>query len=177
MSANPSIRSVTGEVLIANRLTRFGLRQVHVMRAGGQVEREHWLQRIPPTALEQARAVEYAEESLGVWHLVLIWGAREMVQLSEPLASQIGPVALWRLAPGERLSAAIEAAAYLYLAEGDGQPDTAWAPRLPAGAPNHLQLGEGFELKIEVAPWVPPACVAVGNRANKTDGRDDGTND
>jgi len=57
------------EVVVDRGVSRYGLHMVHVMRAGGPVERMAW-------AVEDAALVEfleYEEAELGMWHLQVWW--------------------------------------------------------------------------------------------------------
>jgi hypothetical protein len=67
------------DVLVEDCLSRYGLHRVHVMRMGGQVERERWLEKAPVYSQETLEVVERQERELGIWHLDLVWQAREAV--------------------------------------------------------------------------------------------------
>jgi hypothetical protein len=148
------------EILTENKISRFGLRSIHVMRAGKKVERESWLGLIPDAASETTQALEWEETALGVWHLRLYWSAHELVRIKTDAG--LLTVALWSLGKGERMSDGLYAAAWLYLGETGHAPDVAWVKKLPAGAPSNLKVDDEIVLQICEAEWAPQRCVAVG---------------
>ena len=159
------------EVLVADRVSWLGLRSVHVMRAGGRVERDRWLSLAPAAADKSLRVCEYEEAGLGVWHLRLFWPAKgELVAPQDESYAGDGPAALWRVERGEHMGSAIEDAAFAYLAATGLLPDTAWARSLPGDAPKVLAMGEAWSLTIEIGAWVPERFVAAG-RAPVTEGK------
>lgn len=146
------------ELVICDDLSSCGLRRLHVLRQGSRVGRERWLGMVPPQSVGTLRVVEYHEELLGVWHLRVYWGARELVRFPD----RVQPVMLWHLEPGQRFGDAVLQAAFAYWNTCDQAPAQAWLPRLPEQAPRAIELQDGVSLPIGAGEWVPAHCVAVG---------------
>ena len=72
------------EVMVENSLSRYGLRTLSVMRMGGPVNLERWLDLSPAVCRESVQAWRNEERELGVHHLSLFWPAREVTRLVYP---------------------------------------------------------------------------------------------
>ncbi len=59
------------DMVVADKVSRFGLHQLHVVRAGSPVDREAYLERAGDA--ETAAIFDYKEEEIGMWHLRLWW--------------------------------------------------------------------------------------------------------
>lgn len=68
------------EMLIENELSRFGLRTIHVMRMGGPVNVERWLELSPVVCRDAVQCYRSVEKELGVHHLFLFWPTREITR-------------------------------------------------------------------------------------------------
>ena len=69
------------EMVMLNEMTRHGLRSLHVMRMGEKVERERWVGLAPVEARETVTVIEREEKEMGVFHLNVVWQAREAAML------------------------------------------------------------------------------------------------
>jgi hypothetical protein len=61
------------EQVVDRTVSRFGVHGVHVIRAGGPVDREEWIQQVVPEGAVDFEFWEYEEAELGMWHLKLWW--------------------------------------------------------------------------------------------------------
>jgi hypothetical protein len=73
-----------GEMLVEDYLSRYGLRDRHVMRMGGRVDRERWLSQVPVYSQDYLTVIEREEKDLGIWNLNYCWPVREAVNLVWP---------------------------------------------------------------------------------------------
>lgn len=176
------------EMLIENTLTRYGLRRMHVLRMGGAVERERWLEKVPAEALDQVQLCTWHEAALDVHHLVLVWNAREVIRLTKEILPEVCaegdvPAVIWWIGKGWSIRGAVDAAATAFrmwrassaastpcgspsTGSGNGWPARAWVQKLPLGANGSLVevkdcSGVGAVQLVE-AGWVPSGYVVVG---------------
>lgn len=135
------------DTLISDDMTRYGLRRVHVIGSPA-VDAAAWLERVPAEVPADAvQVVKYADESVGMGHLWLMWPAREGVKLADGR-----PVVMWWVAKSETLRQAAEAAALFFWALYGRAPRTAWVKKLPAEAAAQLVLdGDVVELREHAA--------------------------
>lgn len=56
------------ELVVADKVSRFGLHILHVVRAGSPVDRGCWME-----GKEVEAVYEYEEKEIGMWHLRLWW--------------------------------------------------------------------------------------------------------
>ena len=59
------------EIVVEEGISRFGLRRIHVMRAGQKVDRERVYEHVGYGEIEAV--LEYQDEELGMWHLRVYW--------------------------------------------------------------------------------------------------------
>ena len=60
------------EIVVEEGISRFGLRRIHVMRAGQKVDREKlYMEHVEDGKIEAV--LEYQDEELGMWHLRVYW--------------------------------------------------------------------------------------------------------
>lgn len=152
------------DVLLENLLTVRGLRRVHVMRLGEKIDRAAWIERcVPVEAIEYLSVFERYDVDVHMWHLHLVWNAREMV-----IHDQAEVVLWWpgRAMSGEGVASAREAidlASWLYKIRKGALPETAWMRRLPRGATERVEVASlGASLMLVEANWVPEKYIAVG---------------
>lgn len=164
-------------VVVENEMKADGMWQVHVMgdapvldpqpefwQAGdpiwaatkwGERWQEHWLASVPWESSAACEVRQYLET--GAAHLKLRYPARGMVMT---LTERKGII--WRVMPGERLSEAVMAAAWRYMANFDVWPGVvSVGDGLHEHAGKKIKLDEGEERTIMAEVWVPRLCVFV----------------
>lgn len=60
-------------VVVRNDVSRYGLRRLHILRAGQPVDEAAWLAAVGITADELLARLEFKEEFMGMHHLRLYW--------------------------------------------------------------------------------------------------------
>lgn len=159
-------KATSSEVLVENVLTDQGWRRLHFICGGeGALEKAkaEWLIKVPWESEDAIHTLTY--EEAGIWHCLMLWPLRGEVVKVEPINPEIseGKIVLWTLTgKGERVSRAIEKAAWRYYVLFDSLPDTAWVgERLDQYDGRDLTVGE-MEIGIRFARWMPRSGVAVG---------------
>ena len=72
-------------IVMENDVSRFGLRRVHVMRLGNPVVAAGMVEKYVPCEVSDYDVFNYCEEEVGMWHLWVVWKAREVVRLTPTL--------------------------------------------------------------------------------------------
>lgn len=157
------------ETILANDLTQFGLRRVHVI-GEARMDAKRWVEDlgVPYEAEGSLEVRQYKEEGVGFWHLWIIWHVRgEVVRMS--LRGRGGMSGnwvgvWWYVEPGERLGEVVEAAALRYLALFGYWPSMCWTQvDAPVGAPVEVRLDDEAVMKMHYGcEWAPRRCVVVG---------------
>lgn len=150
------------EQVLEDSVSRYGLRRVHVIGFDGPLDAVPWIEaHVPGDALQLVK-VHYQEEvEIGVYHMTMVWNAREMIEF------EAGPVrfgALWFIAKGERMGEAMDMAATLFRLRVGVYPSAVWAARLPDGAPEAVEV-ERIGEDLPPHPTSPPT-PGVKARAN-----------
>jgi hypothetical protein len=154
-----------GERIIQNDCSRLGLRMVHVVRYGKPVEIEAYYDQVPFEALETVRVMRRHENDLDMYHLYLMWKARELVKLQVAQRTSM-TMAVWWIGKVDGrpvgLRAAAGQAACVYELGCGCWPDTAWVKELPAGATETFEIFDGQRLRLEQVDWGLSGFVMVG---------------
>ena len=142
------------EVLVENAISSYGLRRVHVMQMGKPVAARRWLSLVPDEAKHLANGFRWFEEDLDIYHLCLVWHAREPMNLTD--GEQQFEVVLWfvDVKNGENLRFGVDLAAIIFERHYARQPELAVVRRLPENAPGWLTTegGAGFApVKVRLA--------------------------
>lgn len=155
------------EKLIENSISKFGLRTLHYIKFGSQVDARVGMGLIPGEAIDLVRIHRSVEEPLGIHHLFYTWQAREMIEFqNQPVRYAV----LWWIAKGENMSWSIELASCLYKVLMGRYPKTVWVNRTPKSAPETYMI-RGIEKKqlvmnspvqLKEAFWVPERFVCAG---------------
>lgn len=153
------------EKLIENSISRFGLRTLDVIRYDKPVNVSPWLKLVPGEGISLTMVARKIETELGIYHAVIVWNAREMVEFEQ---APIKYGALWYIDKGERMSEAIEMASSLFKLRTGRYPTKCWVSELPKDAPDVFEV-EGFEndppkkaVQLRMASWVPERFVCAG---------------
>lgn len=67
--------AIDGEMVVRDKVSRFGLREVHMMKMGGMVDMDRLSEQAMKDGGELLGMMEYEEEGLGIWHLWVWWRA------------------------------------------------------------------------------------------------------
>lgn len=122
---------MASEMVMSDTLSLDGIRRLHVLRMGGEVDLARWMGRVPVVCEGTLARTSWVEEALGVWHLLLVWRARELVTLQAPGMDGL-PAVMWgidrmvrrgkdgkRYGPQSVRQAIDEAACYFEMMTGD----------------------------------------------------------
>lgn len=161
-----------GAKVVENSISRLGLRTVHVIGFDGPVKAEEWVgEYVPGEAMGLVTLMSRSEPEIGVHHLEISWNAREVVEF-QGLPVRYG--VLWYIAKGERMGEAIDLAATLYRLRVGVYPRKAWVNKMPAGAPEMVEIEVLAEdrgangrsplqkILLKESWWVPERYVCVG---------------
>lgn len=165
----------------ANTVSAYGLHEVELISLGAAPRMEDLqAQFVPDVGLESLFRMQWIEDPKGLklYHLHFWWQERGVVDFSRVVdlatgRSTLRLAVLWYVAPGERLSFAADVAAFLHKRELGVMPSVAWVRKMPAGAPDAFEVGEGDDhvmLELRQADWVPERFVVVGNPEEVVDG-------
>lgn len=174
----------------ANTVSAYGLHEVELISLGAAPRMEDLqAQYVPDHARESMFRLRWVEDpkGLGLQHVHFWWQERGVVDFSRVkevlgtlcVPAQDSPASglrrehglplryavLWWIGPGERLSFAADVAAFLHKRELGTMPSVAWVRKMPAGAPDAFEVGEGDDhvmLELRQADWVPERFVVVG---------------
>lgn len=172
------------EKVLQNDLAGDGIRRLHIIRMGEQVDTQRWINLVPVAALPLLAKPEWDEPDLGIWHLLLAWRAREVVSLAQ--LGMDAEVVMWGIDRARRqpVRQAIDEAASCHMATFDELPDLALISirfevqvgkmeRLN-GHPIHTirwvdtfaHKAGAWEMEVRTAGWVPAGSVVVMNHGN-----------
>lgn len=163
------------EVMVENSLSRYGLRTLHVMRMGGPVNVDRWLEMVPVVCRETVQVYREMEGGLGVHHLSLYWPAREVTRLVYPEdLRQVDGVFWWigkSMYEPEKTASIREAAdwaAMTYRMAYGRQPErclvreilAGW--KMASGDPFEVE-GDGQTIKLQLTeePWIPKGFLVI----------------
>lgn len=157
----------------ANTVSSYGLHEVELISLTFPRMEDLQVQYVPDHARESMFRMRWVEDpkGLALQHVHFWWQERGVVDFSRvvDLATGRSPLrlaVLWFVAPGERLSFAADVAAFLHKRELGMNPSVAWVRKVPSGAPEVFEVGEGEDhvmLELRQAEWVPERFVVVGN--------------
>ncbi len=167
------------EMIIENCMTRQGWRRLHFLARNEETLKEakvKWLRSIPWESANSLHSTIYQEA--GIWHCHLIWPVRgEVVKVEftneheldnlEIAIPEDRKIILWTLVrKAERVSAAVEMAAWRYQAWFGLWPDTAWVgKRLDRYEGKNVDV-EGAQVDLISADWMPELGIGAGRRIN-----------
>lgn len=159
------------EQLVDNTLSRFGLRTLHLMRMGGPVNLERWLNLCPEVCRESLSSYRAVEESLGVHHLFLFWPAREITHFRYPDGSQADGVFWWigkswyDPAKTASIREAADWASMTYEMAFHQQPQKCLVGKIQEGwnvaSGQCFDVDGGRTLQLIEEPWVPKGFVII----------------
>ena len=148
------------EILVENAISQYGLRQMHVIRQGRPVDPHPWVERVPDDARDLVGLYQVREDALDMYHLYVVWNARELVDLGKTKAPLRYGV-IWFVADGETASWTIEVAACAYERIMKRWPTVAWMQKVPVSYPKKLTLDCGEMIQIDQGCWVPQERYVV----------------
>lgn len=166
--------TMVSDVILAN-----GLRKVDIIRFGQLVDVDEWAKKlVPGDSWDTWSYWDFVEDPTGLKlsHLYLFWKSRGPVSyrklkqelVNDPLHCQeVIPDygILWWIEKGESVSFSADVAATLYKQTYGLMPSAAWVKKLPIGAKDVIEVGEGDDhvmLVLQVGDWVPDRYVVVG---------------
>lgn len=85
---------MASEMVMSDTLSLDGIRRLHILRMGAEVDAARWMGRVPVVCEGTLARTSWVEEALGVWHLLMVWRAREMVTLQAPGIEGL-PAVMW----------------------------------------------------------------------------------
>lgn len=153
-------------IIVENELTPQGMVRIHLLDGNKKSLDEAkaaWKRQVPWESAEQICSLEYIEA--GVWHYLLMWPARGMVVpvfADHERTGQANAIILWILQKGERVSEAVESAAWRYLAWFGEWPDTAWVGRKMEKFARRTVRVLDHEIHLAAAEWMADDGVGVG---------------
>lgn len=145
------------EILI-NDVTPEGLRRVKVVSDAPIIPAELFPSHLLPYRLEGVDVHMRSDDVLGLHYLEGTWACREAVRICCEGWKCPREMVLWKLAPGERVSAVLTQMMALFGERFKCFPDYAFMKKLPK------TIESGFEVADVIfseADWVPAGCVAV----------------
>ncbi len=133
---------------------------------GKPVELDNWIEQVPGEALGLVTAARRHEAELDIYHLWVLWHAREIINFVLPDGQQIWG-ALWWIGKEESVSWCADLAANLYVKRTGQQPDQVWIRERPKGAPEEVKVditGQGsIALRLIEVEWIPKRFVIAVN--------------
>lgn len=148
-------------VILENTVSPSGLRWLHVMRSSAPVDRDAWINFLPPHALETLQVYSFEERDLRMHHLEMWWWVREPCY-HNTVGKRVDGLLWWY--KGQRLSAVLEYLLGWYVVYFGTWPNRAAVKQLPPGAPAVAKVTGDVrqpvvEIALEEAAWVPQHCV------------------
>jgi hypothetical protein len=123
-----------GSELVWNRISARGLREAHVMRYGQPPKADAWMHElVEDYARDTVRRMIDHEKDLNIYHLILWWNAREVVEMAAGCGAPIRYGVLWWINSGETVSWAADLAATVYFRAFARMPEVVWMQRPPPG--------------------------------------------
>jgi hypothetical protein len=163
MKGGRKIQMNLDEILVEDVISQFALRQLHVIRQGRPVDPHPWVERVPDDASDLVKLYQVHEKELDMYHLYVVWNARELVDLSL-IKAPLRYAVVWFVADGETASWTIEVAACAYERIFKRWPKVAWLQKVLSHYPKELRLDCGEVIRVEQADWVPQeryVCVGI----------------
>lgn len=167
------------EKVISDLIFWTGLHRVELIRFGRPVDEDAAVKElVPDVSQESITMFDWIEdpEGLKLHHLFVNWkerGAVDFVEWVNSWANSHSPLqgppsvgVLWWIAPGESLSLSADVAATVHKRSFGCMPSVAWVKRLPTGAQEVIEVGEGDDhvmLELRTGDWVPERFIVVGN--------------
>jgi hypothetical protein len=149
---------MSDETLLVNDITRFGLRRLHVVRMGAPVEGWNWVTKVPADGLELVKAFETREEGVDVFHLWIVWNAREPVKVEGKT------VLFWWIGKGISLRDAARYAAVSYLGWFERWPGVVKVCKLPTGSTGEIEIAQEADfirVRLVEASWAPKGFLIL----------------
>lgn len=164
--------------VVEDVLTHKGWRRVHLL-SGRETDlklaRGEWMVSVPWESADAIHTLKYQEA--GIWHCQLLWPMRGNVITVDGLDDQNGvkpkdaQVVLWTLTgKKERLSEAVDMAAWRYFAWFDKWPDTAWVGQRMAAYEGRKVTLKYTTVEIMAADWMPELGVGLGIKVGENHG-------
>lgn len=85
---------MAADQVLNDSLSLDGIRRLHILQMGSPVDLSRWIGRVPVVCEGMLARTSWVEEALGVWHLLLVWRARELVTLQAPGMAGL-PAVMW----------------------------------------------------------------------------------
>lgn len=152
------------EVLLENTMNWYGLRTAHIIRMGMKIDPSRWVAKLVTADAEEfVEAFANHEKELDVWHLRLVWNAREVIKIE---GEQVG---VWWIG-SQRVSWAIDMAATMYRLSVGQWPEEAWMDKVPSKATDTVRAADGSGetavrlLKTPPVKFSPSGYVLVGGK-------------
>jgi hypothetical protein len=164
-------KSGTGETVVLDDITVYGLHRKHIVKMGSEPVVEDWIEAaVPAEAVECLQTNRYFEDGLDIHHLWMYWNAREVVKLTRCAGQTDVPpvqeVVFWWIGPCVPMRLAIDLAAGLFEMRLGRKPTQAWVQKLPKGATPCVDLTgpqAGQMVELKEAEWVPKGYVVIGD--------------
>lgn len=152
-----------GEI-IKNTIGRDGVRYLHVIDRK-EIEIAAWLHSLSwyaRTSGEPVQSKAWQDESLGIWHLEMMWLTRDMITVRNTPRPEDGKqwVLMWWIGDAARLRDAIEAACEAFLGFADRIPERVYL-RTKGGAPEVYEAWGQYPVKIGVLRWIPERFIVI----------------
>lgn len=142
--------------IFADDVTVDGLRRVRLV-SDQPIEAETTLPVVPPLG---AAVRSWSDAALGLHYVEATWACREAVALRCAGWKKPKGVVVWKLEPGERVSAALPSAVAVFGETFKFLPTYAWMRKLP----NAVELWfEVAGVEFHQAEWAPLGCVVLGD--------------
>lgn len=152
--------------LVGHELTTGGFVSIHFLsgrKDSFEKAKAAWMGSIPWESEDNTMYYEYREA--GIWHFHLLWPARGLVVRVFDNPEKLGlanDIILWVVQRGERVSEAVEAAAWYFLAWFGEWPDTAWVGQKMKKSAGRTVTVRDHEIHLVAADWMADEGVGVG---------------
>jgi len=160
--------------IVSNTISRFGYREVHIVRYEHAVDAGYWIERVcPDFARDLITLWPWVENGVQLHHLAITWNARQLVEFDPEYQSPLKYGVLWWINRGETMSLAIDLAATHYHRLLGRMPSTAWVKEIPEKAAEFVEVVDGdcmMRVELEKGTWLPASrFVVVGCRIEEFD--------
>jgi hypothetical protein len=145
------------EIVLRSSISMSGMRNLHIVRVGAEVDQGYWLEQVPGQCRGLEQKFSWREGEITVRHHLMIWWPcrYELVKGAER-----GVMVVTRLINGDRVGEVVINAAMTLWAGVDRWPAQAVMREWPANMPESLELG-GSEIRLVAAGWALNRCVIV----------------
>lgn len=142
--------------ILVDEVTVEGLRRLRLV-SDRAIDAETTLPMVPPAGAESRT---WSDDVLGLHYLEAVWMCREAVGIRcEGWTKKKGFV-LWKMGPGERVSAALPLSMALFGDTFKSLPIYAFMKKLP----NTVEIGfEVSGVEFHQADWVPAGCLVLSD--------------